>query len=187
MPPRATPLLSLPLVGLVAACASTPSASPRTDVTPTTTTTRVVGSGGDLALTTAASPTGRTDALAVPLDAAWRSLPAVYTALGIDFTTLDESRHVIGNDALKLRRKLGEVPVTRYLSCGSMNGSDTYEMTMNVQTVLTPAPDGGTTVSSVVLGTARSLLFSSADVTCGTTQQLEQKIVALLLEKARGQ
>jgi hypothetical protein len=191
MPRSAAPLAGLTLAVLAAGCAASKGRSDGVDAggepTPLT-TVRVAGDGGSAVsfATGGSAPAASVQPLAVSADAAWAALPAVYTALGIDFTTLDASRRTIGNGALRVRRKLGDVPVSRYLSCGNTNSNETYELTIAVQSVVAPAGNGASTVSSLVQGTARSALFTSADVACVTTRELEKRIGLALAQKAAG-
>ncbi len=145
-----------------------------------------VGAGGTQ-LTTTSDYRGLVDALDVPVDSAWQAMPAVYTELGIDFNTLDQTRRVIGNDALRLRQRLGTLPLSRYVACGGDNGrenADSYVVTMAVRTQLVPdRVTSGTTVVTTVQATARSLLFNSGDVECASTQRLEDRISTLLRER----
>lgn len=155
----------------------------------TQSTVRVLSGAGERSgvLTTTSSYRGLVDALEVRADSAWRLMPAVYTELGIDFTTLDQSRRLIGNDALRVRQRLGRVPLSRYVACGTDNGrdkADSYVVTMAVRTQLAPDSAGsGTTVATTVQATARSLLFNSGDVACASTQRLEDQIAKTLRAK----
>ena len=131
---------------------------------------------------------GLVDVLAAPPDSVWRLLPAVYGELGIDYSTLDQTGRVIGNDALRLRNRLGKVPLSRYVACGTDNGrenADSYAVTMSVRTwVLPDSASAGTTVATSVHATARSLLFNSGDVACSSTQRLEAQISELVKARA---
>ena len=181
MPRRRSPL---PLLALAAVAACGAPRSPVVSTGDATSTIRVAGGGGSgTMLSTVASPTGLVDSYDAPLDAVWAALPAVYTELGIDFTTLDQTRRVIGNNELRVRQQLGKVPLSRYVACGAENGrdnADSYAVTLSVNTQVVPGEGGATRAVSVVQGTARSLLFSNGDVACASTQRLESRIADLL-------
>jgi ribulose 1,5-bisphosphate carboxylase large subunit-like protein len=145
-----------------------------------------VGAGRTQLITTS-NYRGLVDELPLAVDSVWALMPAVYTELGIDFTTLDQKNRVIGNDALHARQRLGKMPLSRYVSCGTDNGrdnADSYAVTMAVRTQLVAGSGSGTTVATTLHATARSLLFNSGDVACASTQRLEDQIAKLLKEKA---
>ena len=141
-------------------------------------------------LTTTSNYAGLVDELPVAADSAWALMPAVYGELGINYNTLDQTRRVIGNDALRVRQRMGDMPLSRYLSCGSDNGrenANSYAVTMAVRTqVAAGTTPGTTTVVTTVRATARSLLFNSGDVECASTQQLEERIAKALKAKIGG-
>ena len=178
----------LPLTA--AACAGRSAApAPPEAATPATTTTYIVGSGGSMGITTTHDGRGAVKTIDAPIERAWAALPAAYAAVGVDYTTLDKRQWVIGNDALKVRRRLGGVALTRFLNCGGTDGNPnaaTYEVTLSVFTRLVPAGTGETTVSTSVQGTARSLSFNTGAVNCASTRGLEDRIAgALALEAAK--
>ena len=173
---------------LTAAACGGASRAPAVPEVQTENTVRVLSGAGERGgqLVTTSSYRGVADAVDVPVDSAWGLLPAVYTELGVDFTTLDQTNRVIGNDALRAPQRLGKVPLSRYVSCGTDNGrdnADSYVVTMAVRTQLLPGSGSQTTVASAVTATARSLLFNSGDVACASTQRLEDEIAKRL--KAR--
>lgn len=155
-------------------------------------TVRVAGGAGERSgqLTTTSSYRGLVDDLPVSADSAWGLMPAVYGELGIDYNTLDQTRRVIGNDALRLRQRLGDTPLSRYLACGSDNGrenANSYAVTMAVRTqVVAGTAPGTTTVVTTVRATARSRLFNSGDVECASTQQLEERVAKALKARLGG-
>lgn len=182
------PVVSLVLATLLAACGGTRAAAPVMGGE-TQTPVRVLGGAGERGgqLNTVSNYRGVADRIGVPIDRAWAAMPAVYSELGIDFKTLDHTQRVIGNDALRARRQLGKLPLSRYFSCGGDGGrdnADSYDVTMSVRTQLVPDGAAGTTVATAVQATARSRLFSSAEVACTSTQRLEDSIAKLLQEKA---
>ena len=151
---------------------------------------RVVSGAGSRASALNVVSTSRAlvDRVTVSADSAWRVLPAVYADLGVDYETLDQARRVIAHDALAVRRRLGRVPLSRYVACGAANGrdnADSFAVTMAVRTQVVP-DSAGAAVVSTVSATARSLLFNSGDVACSSTQFLEDRIAALVKEKTGG-
>jgi hypothetical protein len=144
------------------------------------------GTGG-APLTTTSSYQALVDALPAPADRVWALMPQVYQELGVDFTTLDQSTRTIGNEALKVRQRIGKEPLSRYVSCGSADGrenADSYDVTMRVSTQVVPADSASSRVVTAVTATARSRLFSSGDVACSSTQLLEGRIAEAVKSKA---
>jgi hypothetical protein len=182
---RATTLLALLSLALTTACGAKRVPMPESDNLPST--VRIISPGTETRLTTVAAPTGLADTFEAPVELVWDAMPAVYGALGIDFTTLDQKNRVIGNPELRVRHRLGKVPLSRYVACGgngSQDNADSYEVKLTITTQLTPAVgQTGTTVATVVQATARSLLFNSGDVSCASTQQLEHRITEVLRER----
>ena len=182
--PRVALCLSFAAV-LTAACGGARTPVVTGDDQSTVRVSNDVGAGRTQ-LTTTSNYRGLVDELPVGVDSVWAVLPEVYTAVGIDFTTLDQTNRVIGNDALRLRQRLGKMPLSRYVSCGVDNGrdnADSYAVTMAVRTHLVPGSTSGTTVATTVHATARSILFNSGDVACSSTQRLEDEISRLVKEK----
>lgn len=91
----------------------------------TQSTVRVASGAGERGgvLTTTSSYRGLVDALDAPVDSLWPLMPAVYTEVGLDFTTLDQARRVTATTRCA-RQWLGRVPLSRYLSCGQENGRE---------------------------------------------------------------
>src|SRR5690606_40865365 len=76
-------------------------------------------------------------AVAERLTASLHDALPIYESLGIPITRVDATSHIIGNEGLKVRRRLGDAPLTRYLDCGSGQGgpnADTYEVHLAVLT-----------------------------------------------------
>jgi hypothetical protein len=134
---------------------------------------------GSMNIPTVRSTTTGVATIASPVERVWGVLPAVYGSLGIPIATQDAESRVIGSSGLKLRRRLGNVSLTKYLDCGSSQGgpsADTYEIFLTVLTRATPGASGETTLSTTVEATGRPVSFSSGDVRCTTTGALEGRI-----------
>ncbi|HEX6308603.1 MAG TPA: hypothetical protein VFZ69_10475 [Longimicrobiales bacterium] len=150
-------------------------------------TVRVVGGGeGGPQITTTAVGDARVGTVTRPRDQVWAALPDVYRSLGIEVAQRDSRTGVIGNAGFKARRRLGSVPISRYLDCGTAQGgrsADTYEVHLSVLTEVRPATPGNTTVSTMIEATARPVSFAGDPVRCVTNGELENRIfVALLAE-----
>ena len=115
-----------------------------------------------------------------PVDRVWNALPSAYDSLAIPLTVVDSVNHLIGNEGLQTRRRLGTVRLGEYLNCGSGQGgpsADTYDINLTVVTKLQPNKTGGTTATITVDGVAKSASFSGDYIKCATTGKLEQRLV----------
>jgi hypothetical protein len=146
-------------------------------------TVRVV-TGTNAALTASmlnsASANGAT--VAFPEDRVWAVMRAVYDSLGVPVATFDAASKTIGNNSLRLKRRLGELALSKYINCGSTQGfpsADTYEVFLSVMTSVRPAPAGpqATQISTTVDGQARPITFSGEPVRCSSLTTLESRIV----------
>ncbi|MEP7001695.1 MAG: hypothetical protein ABI969_14505, partial [bacterium] len=64
-----------------------------------------------------------------PVGKAFHALPAAFEALAIPITDVDTVHHSLSNGGLKLRRQLGNVPLSRFIDCGTTQigeNADTY-------------------------------------------------------------
>ena len=70
-----------------------------------------------------------------PPDSVWNALPAAYDSLGIKLNVVDLKQHLIGNQGMKLRQKLGSTRLSKYLDCGNAQigpSADSYDVLMSV-------------------------------------------------------
>jgi hypothetical protein len=121
-------------------------------------------------------------AVAFPEDRVWAVMRAVYDSLGIPVATFEAASKTIGNNGLRLKRRLGEVALSKYVNCGSTQGfpsADTYEVFLSVMTSVRPAAVGpqATQISTTVEGQARPITFSGEPVRCSSLSTLESRIV----------
>jgi hypothetical protein len=174
---------------IIAACSSAAKQAP-IDVSSQTVRTTVVTGVGD-ARKVDATPENAARSMMLPVgpDAVWRVLPDVYTELGItvDFVTQRERR--LGTEQLVVRRRMGGVPLTKYLDCG-VSGSgggtpnaETYEITLSVASQVTSRQAGSSIVTTWVSGLGKSVTFSGQVAACTTTGQLERTIEAKVRER----
>ncbi len=141
---------------------------------------RIVGSTGAVELNTSPTVVARVDTIPAPLDQVWRMLPAAYDSLAIPLTRLDAANHVVGNAGLKVRGRLGNIPLTRYLDCGDSQGApsaETYEILLSVFTQARPATSGTATVATTVQASGRPVTFSGEYVRCSSRGALESRLV----------
>ncbi len=167
----AAPILIATLL-LVAGCAST--ADPRVSSGGTSTVVTFPGQRAAIMDTESASvaPT----LLPAPLDEAWDALLVALPAVGVPVTTVHEASWTAGNQVLNLRRRLGDRPLSNFLTCGGSAGvaeiADSYAVTMGVLATLTPA-EGGTRLQVQVAGSAKDPFTSVPARHCVSRGRLE--------------
>ena len=111
-----------------------------------------------------------------PMDRVWNALPSVYAELGLPLTDRDSSDRTMGSSSFKLRRRLGDVPLSRYLDCGSTQGApsaDSYEILLTVHSSVQSGQAGSTVVSTTVDAMGRPVFVSSEYIHCGSKGGLE--------------
>lgn len=162
------------VVQFAAACASS---GPAVGAAPPPQTVRVTSTS----ISSVSSTTANIGSLPYSMDRIWAELPAVFDVLGIPLNTLDVPNRTIGNNGFKVRRRLKDVPLSRYIECGSMQGepsADTYEVYLSVITRLDPEGKGATTtVTTTVDAQARPVALAGQYTSCASKGNLEQTIL----------
>ena len=172
---------------LVSACASGSGSSSGTNAPTTVSTTQAIqGTGASGAVTMTNDASSARLNVSQPIDVAWARLQAAYATLGVKVTTLDQTTHTIGNNALKARRKIGDVPLITAMNCGTSGtgpNAESYELTLTFTSRVYPSA-GGVTVETYVNGTGQNPLTNTGNtVTCYSMGVLEKRIVALMTAK----
>jgi len=178
---RGIALLSLMTL---AACAS--GGTPASSGTGAPQTTRVMGGGG--LNTGGAIRMNATDAASVtsvgfPIDVVWRALPAAYDSLKIPLTTLDPKTHHLGNEGMKIRQRLGNVILSKYIDCGQAQigpSADSYDVYLNVTTTLNARSGAETEISTIVESAAKPLNFGQDYTRCTSKGTIENAISAIV-------
>ena len=174
---RATVMLSIVALSGCAAANTVPG-RPTPDET-----VRIVGPGRTIELTTSPAVAARVEAVGYPLHQVWRVLPAAYDSLAIPVSSIDTANHIIGTSGIKLRRRLGNVPLTRYLDCGDSQGApsaETYEIHLSIVTRVQPGASGTTRVATTIEASGKPVTLSGEYVRCSSTGALESHLVTML-------
>lgn len=145
---------------------------------PKVTTVSTTG-GATVAIESQPTTGGRSATIAAAPERVWEVLPAVYQGLGVTVGTINPAARVLGNTSLRLNRRLGGEPVSRFVECGTTATgfpiADAYRVEMSVMTGVAPmAP--GSRVETHVNAQAVNPSVSGAPVHCTTTGRLEQLI-----------
>ena len=122
----------------------------------------------------------------LPIDEAliWGVLPGVYQQLGIPVGTSNPQKKQVGNLGFEVSRIDGS-RMNKFLDCGtSRTGpmANAYQVTLTVMTKLAAAEGGGTTLSTVVDGTAVNRSIAGYPVPCTSRETLEVLIADKVAE-----
>ena len=122
-----------------------------------------------------------------PVDKAWAALQEAYTTLSIPVTELNQQTRTIGNNAYRVRRRIGDVPTMRALDCGGDSGmpnAETYQLLLTVKSRIIANDAGGSVVQTTLEGTGKNATTAaSSDVRCSSMGALEKKIADLIKAK----
>lgn len=112
-------------------------------------------------------------------DSAFQVLSRVYTMLQIPVAPVEVKR-AVGNDDLKVRRRIADLPMQRVLDCGQKMGLDnaeTWDIHMNILSYVQPNERGGSNVFTRIQAMGNPADASSRDLTpCASNGELEKKI-----------
>ena len=171
---------SLLLLALGTACASAKPGGSETTVSPST-TSLVVGSSsmGTMNIGTTNTYTAIATSVAVSPDSAFQVLSRVYAMLQIPVAPVAAKR-AIGNDEIKIRRRIAGMPMQNVLDCGDKMGlpnAETWDIHMNLLSYVEPAPGGRAQVLTRIQAMGNPTDVSNRDLTpCSTKGELEKKI-----------
>ena len=138
-------------VGLLGCASSGATASGSTPLE----TIRISGGAGLPTTAVDTHPTNESAVITVgfPLDRVWLALRTAYDSLAIPVSSFDASTHTIGNASMRLRRRLGNVAMSKYVNCGNVQGgpsADSYELVLSVVTRVEPSEPGMSRLSTSV-------------------------------------
>jgi len=167
---------------MLAGCAS--GGAGTTSAPPMEQTTRITSDAGTAELRTTRSDPTAAFAIAAPPERVFRALSTVYQDLGLTVNVLDTQGRRLGVESGRIRRQLGGQRLSRYLECGERLGgrvAETDDITFTLMTAV--AADGqNSTLRTRVEATARPIGVSGNPITCATTGNLEERIVAMVRE-----
>lgn len=116
----------------------------------------------------------------VSADELFRVTTLAFSDIGVNPTVLDAQQKRVGNPGFIITRKLGTVPLSKYLECGTnMSGvkADNDRITMVVDANIEADGTKASVLRILVSATAKSMMGSSTDaVECATTGKLERSL-----------
>lgn len=154
---------------------------------PTTQTMRLEGPGGG-AIGLRPSIDENVISVSFPMGQVWRVLPSAFDSVGLVVSAIDAASHVIDNGGVRLSRRLGGVPLSWYIDCGSGRvGSsvDNYDIVLNVRTQLRASDSMATSVITEVQAMGRPAAFSQDYSRCSSTGKLESRLADVIQAKLR--
>ncbi len=168
----------------LAGCA-TSGATPATSGSGTTSgmeTVRVAGAGGGMVTEIHTNNDGMAVSVPGSMERAWAAVRYAYDSLSLPVATFDPATRTIASPTLRVRRRLGETNLSRYVNCGNVNGgnADSYEVQLMVQTKLKAVDAGTTSVLTTVFAEGRPITLSGEYSRCTTTSALERRLVDLV-------
>ena len=181
---------SVLLVMFGAACASAGSGGSETTVAPSTTSMIVASSAMS---TMSVNTTNEYTAIATPLpispDSAFQVVSRVYAMLEIPGVPV-AARRAVGNDEIKIRRRIGGMPMQNVLDCGDKMGlpnAETWDIHMNLLSYVQAAPNGTSQLFTRIQALGNPTDLSNRDLSpCSSKGELEKKISDTVLKLIAG-
>ena len=119
------------------------------------------------------------DAVAVSPDSAFQVLTRVYAMLELPVAPANGKR-AIGNSEIKIRRRIGGMPMQNVLDCGDKMGlpnAETWDIHMNLLSYVEVVPGGAAQILTRIQAMGNPTDISNRDLTpCATKGELEKKI-----------
>ena len=171
---------SVLLMVLGTACASAKPGGTETTVAPTTAS--LVNIGGNNNGTMNLGITNTYTAIATPVsvspDSAFQVLSRAYAMLEIPVAPVTTKR-AVGNDEIRIRRRIAGIPMQKVLDCGEKMGlpnAETWDIHMNLLSWVEATPTGAQILTRIqAMGNPTDV--SNRDLTpCATNGELEKKI-----------
>ena len=179
---RATALF--PIV-ILAGCAS----SGATAGAPATQTVRVVGPSSTATLSIPGSDRSNSHELPYPLEQVWRLLPAALDSLGIPVGVMDPARRTAGNTGFKVRGRLKNVPLSRYIDCGNSTqigpNADSYDVNLALIAAVRSVSPTTSSVTITFEAVGRPATFAQEYSQCTSKGVLETRLMDVLASRLR--
>ncbi len=177
---------SVLLLVFASACASSGSATPETTVAQST-ASLVMGGGakGGPTMGLTNSYTAIVTHVPVSADSAYQVLTRVYAMLQIPVAPVEQKR-AIGNDEIRIRRRIADMPMQKVLDCGQKMGLDnaeTWDIHMNLLSYVQPDEKGGANLFTRIQAMGNPTDVASRDLTpCASQGELEKKMGDMVLK-----
>ena len=175
---RGTTIIScLALAGCATTNAATGSSDARDPI-------RVASTGlASMSIETHTTNTAVGGKVGFAVDRVWGPLRAAYDSLAIPVAVFSATTGTMGNSSLRVRRRLGEVAISKYINCGNVQGgpsADSYEIQLSVITTAVPAEQGTTNLMTLVEAQGRPVTIAGEYMRCTSTGGIETRILELV-------
>ena len=132
-------------------------------------------------------------AIATPVpvspDSAFQVLSRAYAMLEIPVVPVATKR-AVGNDEIKIRRRIAGMPMQNAIDCGDKMGlqnAETWDIHMNLLSYIEPGPNGTSQLFTRMQALGNPTDVSNRDLTpCSSKGELEKKISDLVLKLIAG-
>ena len=154
-------------------------------------TVRVVSPTGTSSLTMPGGERSNVRALPYTVEQVWRALPAVFDSLGIPIGAMDAATRTAGNLAYKVHGRLKNVPLSRYVDCGSSTNmgpnADSYDVVLSLMIAVRPGETAGSaSVATSFDAVGRPATFAQEYSECPSKGALETRLLELLAARLKG-
>jgi hypothetical protein len=181
----ALPVVAATAVMIAAACASSSSNTG----SPTQRDMAVYIPGASLGAFTITSDDGSIVAnIGAARDEVWRRIPSAFDSLGIPISLIDPKSHVVGNEGVKLRAKLGNQRLSTYIECGTTQvgpNADSYEVYFTIMARLDSTGPATTRMTTSITAAAKPLAYSQAYSRCTSKVALEKRLLDIVAASVR--
>jgi hypothetical protein len=181
---------ALLLLVLGTACATAKPGGSETTVAPSTTSLVSANPGSaTMHIGMTNSYEAMATAVSVGPDSAYQVLTRVYAMLEIPVAPVGAKR-AIGNDEIRIRRRIAGLPMQNVLDCGDKMGlpnAETWDIHMNLLSYVEALPDGKAQVLTRIQAQGNATDISNRDLTpCSTKGELEKKIGDMVVKLIAG-
>jgi hypothetical protein len=165
----------------LAACGNSGSGS---SLTPAPQAMPIAGSPNGATVTVSGNDGSSAHVVLFAPDQVWRMLPSVFDSLGVPVGTLDPAKRTMGNSGFKVRGRLKNVPLSRFIDCGSSTqigpNADSYEVNLTLLAEVRPGEANASNVNLVFQAVARPANFAQQYSQCASRGVLESRFIDIL-------
>lgn len=116
-------------------------------------------------------------------------MPAAFDALGVPIGVMDPAKRTVGNTALKVRRQLKDVPLSRYIDCGGStqlgSNADSYDVNISLIAVVRSVSPTASSVSITFEAVGRPATFAQEYSPCTSKGVLEARLIESIVSRLK--
>jgi hypothetical protein len=117
------------------------------------------------------------------VDRVWGALKVAFDSVALPVASVDPATHTINTASLRVRRRLGDVAMSKYINCGNTQGgnsADSYEIILSVSSRAQAAESGTTSLVTSVEAQGRPITLAGEYTRCTSTGDLEMRIARVV-------